>query len=115
MEETENEMKKFKEKTKQKMEETKQKMEETERETERFREETKEQFDFLMRRAMDEEKKAEVAQDKIKVIIPDRVIKPAAPDNGECLVFIKFTGENEGTFKATRCKLKLNFSHLLNL
>jgi hypothetical protein len=90
-----------------KMEETKQKMEETEKETEKFKDETKEKIDFLMRRAMEEEKKAEVAQDKIKVIIPDRVIKPAAPDNGECLVFIKFAGENEGTFKATRCKLKL--------
>jgi len=103
MEETESKM----EETKQEMKETKQKMEETEKETEKFKDETKQKIDFLMRRAMDEEKKAEVAQDKIKVIIPDRVIKPAAPDNGECLVFIKFAGENEGTFKATRCKLKL--------
>jgi hypothetical protein len=122
MEETENKMEKNKQKmaeVENKMEETKQKMQETEKETERFKQkmeetekDTKQKIDFLMRRAMDEEKKAEVARDKIKVIIPDRVIKPAAPDNGECLVFIKFTGANEGTFKATRCKLKLKNANI---
>ncbi len=89
-------------------------MKEKEIENERFRENVIEKeikmrrdIDYLMRKAQEEEKKTEVAQEKIRVIIPDRVIRPAAPDNGECLVIIKLVEDGEQKFKVTRCKTKM--------
>jgi predicted nucleic acid-binding Zn-ribbon protein len=89
-------------------------MKEKEMENERFRENVIEKeikmrrdIDYLMRKAQEEEKKTEVAKERIRVIIPDRVIQPAVPDNGECLVIIKLVEDGEQKFKVTRCKTKM--------
>jgi len=60
-------------------------------------------LNFLMAKAEEDEKKKEKAEKKIRQIAPDRVLQPAAPENGECLVIIKL---KEKEFKVTRCKVK---------